>query len=80
MTTRCLKRLMIAGLIAGFAGAAQAEDFDIGKSEFQPFVLELSWYGWKGQRACQRPAQDTAFRFDHVGQEQQRRLSHDRCL
>ncbi len=35
MTTRCLKRLMIAGLIAGFAGAAQAEDFDIGKSEFQ---------------------------------------------
>ena len=30
-----LKWLMIAGLIAGFAGAAQAEDFDIGKSEFQ---------------------------------------------
>ena len=30
-----LKWLMIAGLIAGFAGAAQAEDVDIGKSEFQ---------------------------------------------
>jgi len=30
-----LKWLMIAGLTAGFAGAAQAEDFDIGKSEFQ---------------------------------------------
>src|SRR5438046_10700918 len=27
--------LMIAGLTAGFAAAAQAEDFDIGKSEFQ---------------------------------------------
>jgi mono/diheme cytochrome c family protein len=26
---------MIAGLVAGFAAAAQAEDFDIGKSEFQ---------------------------------------------
>jgi mono/diheme cytochrome c family protein len=35
MTTSCLKRLMIAGLIAGFAAAAQAEDLDIGKSEFQ---------------------------------------------
>jgi len=30
-----LKWLMIAGLAAGFAGAAQAADVDIGKSEFQ---------------------------------------------
>jgi mono/diheme cytochrome c family protein len=29
------KWLMIASLAAGFAAAAQAEDFDIGKSEFQ---------------------------------------------
>jgi len=35
MITSCVKSLMIAGLTAGFAGAAQAEDFDIGKSEFQ---------------------------------------------
>ena len=35
MVTSCVKWLMIAGLTAGFAGAAQAEDFDIGKSEFQ---------------------------------------------
>lgn len=35
MTTSCLKWLMIAGLTAGFVGAAQAENFDIGKSEFQ---------------------------------------------
>ena len=33
--TSSLKWLMIAGLTAGFAGAAQAEDFDIGRSEFQ---------------------------------------------
>ena len=35
MITGCLKWLMIASLTAGFASAAQAEDIDIGKSEFQ---------------------------------------------
>jgi mono/diheme cytochrome c family protein len=30
-----VKWLIIAGLAAGFAAAAQAEDLDIGKSEFQ---------------------------------------------
>jgi len=30
-----VKWLIITGLTAGFAAAAQAEDFDIGKSEFQ---------------------------------------------
>src|SRR5512140_2542413 len=30
-----VKWLIITGLAAGFAAAAQAEDFDIGKSEFQ---------------------------------------------
>ena len=34
MTTSWLKWLMIAGLATGFAGAAQAEESDIGKSEF----------------------------------------------
>ncbi|MBI5319519.1 MAG: cytochrome c [Bradyrhizobium sp.] len=33
---RCgLKWLILTGLAAGFAASAQAEDFDIGKSEFQ---------------------------------------------
>ena len=35
MIASCLKWLMIAGLSAGIAGAAQAQDLDIGKSEFQ---------------------------------------------
>jgi mono/diheme cytochrome c family protein len=35
MMKRGVKRLIIACLAAGFAAAAQAEDFDIGKSEFQ---------------------------------------------
>ena len=35
MITSCLKWLMIASLTAVFAAAAQAEDFDIGKWEFQ---------------------------------------------
>ena len=30
-----VKSLLIAGLAAGFAAAAQAEDLDVGKSEFQ---------------------------------------------
>ena len=34
MMISCLKGLMIAGLVAGVAGAAQAENIDIGKSEF----------------------------------------------
>lgn len=35
MITSCLKWFMIGVIAAGFAGAGQAEDFDIGKSEFQ---------------------------------------------
>ena len=35
MIASCLKWLMIAGLTAGIAGAAQAQDQDIGKGEFQ---------------------------------------------
>lgn len=35
MITGCLKGLMIAGLATGLTGVAQAEDVDIGKSEFQ---------------------------------------------
>ncbi len=35
MRTSGLKWLMIAGLAGGFAAAAQAEDVDVGKSEFQ---------------------------------------------
>ena len=35
MISSCLKWLMIAGLSAGIAGAAQAQDLDIGKLEFQ---------------------------------------------
>ena len=35
MIASCLKWLMTAGLAAGIAGAAQAQDVDVGKSEFQ---------------------------------------------
>ena len=35
MIANCLKWLMMAGLTAGIAGAAQAQDQDIGKGEFQ---------------------------------------------
>jgi len=35
MITSCLKWLMIASLTAIFAAAAQAEDVDVGKAEFQ---------------------------------------------
>jgi hypothetical protein len=35
MMTRGLKCLIFASLAAGFAAASQAEDFDVGKSEFQ---------------------------------------------
>jgi mono/diheme cytochrome c family protein len=34
MISRCLKWLTIAGLVAGFAGAAKAQPSDIGRSEF----------------------------------------------
>ena len=35
MVKSAVKCLIITGLAAGFAAAAQAEDFDVGKSEFQ---------------------------------------------
>jgi mono/diheme cytochrome c family protein len=35
MIASCLKWLMTAGLAAAMAGAAQAQDIDVGKSEFQ---------------------------------------------
>lgn len=35
MIASCLKWLMTAGLAAGMAGAARAQDADVGKSEFQ---------------------------------------------
>jgi mono/diheme cytochrome c family protein len=35
MMASCLKWLLTAGLAAGMAGAARAQDVDVGKSEFQ---------------------------------------------
>ena len=44
-----LKWLMIAGLTAPFANAAQAEDFDIGKSEFQSSCASCHGTDGKGK-------------------------------
>ena len=49
MITSCLKRLMISGLTAGFVGAALAEDFDIGKSEFQSSCASCHGSDGKGK-------------------------------
>jgi len=49
MITSCLKWLMIAGLTAGVAGAVQAEDFDIGKSEFQSSCASCHGTDGKGK-------------------------------
>jgi mono/diheme cytochrome c family protein len=49
MITSCLKWLMIAGLTAGFAGVAQAEDVDIGKSEFQSSCASCHGTDGKGK-------------------------------
>ena len=49
MITSCLKRLMIAGLAAGLAGAAQAKDVDIGKSEFQSSCASCHGADGKGK-------------------------------
>jgi mono/diheme cytochrome c family protein len=43
-----LKWLMIVGLTAGFAGAAQAEDVDVGKSEFQSSCASCHGMDGKG--------------------------------
>ena len=49
MITSCQKWLMIAGLAAGFAGTAQAEDVDIGKSEFQSACASCHGSDGKGK-------------------------------
>jgi mono/diheme cytochrome c family protein len=45
----CLKGLMIAGLVAAFAGAAQAEDIDAGRSEFQSSCASCHGMDGKGK-------------------------------
>jgi mono/diheme cytochrome c family protein len=49
MITSCLKWLMIAGLTAWVAGAAQAEDFDIGKAEYQSSCASCHGADGKGK-------------------------------
>jgi mono/diheme cytochrome c family protein len=49
MITGGLKWLMIAALAAGFAGAAQAENVDIGKSEFQSSCASCHGADGKGK-------------------------------
>ena len=49
MIANCLKWLMIAGLTAGFADAAHAEDVDIGKSEFQSSCASCHGTDGKGK-------------------------------
>jgi mono/diheme cytochrome c family protein len=44
-----VKWLIIAGLTAGFAGATQAEDFDIGKWEFQSSCASCHGTDGKGK-------------------------------
>ena len=49
MITSSLKWLMIAGLTGGLAAAAQAEDLDIGKSEFQSSCASCHGTDGKGK-------------------------------
>jgi mono/diheme cytochrome c family protein len=49
MMTGCLKWLVIAGVTVGFAGAVQAEDFDVGKSEFQSSCASCHGMDGKGK-------------------------------
>ena len=49
MITSCLKGLMIASLSAVFAAAAQAEDFDAGKAEFQSWCASCHGTDGKGK-------------------------------
>ena len=49
MITSCLKWLMIASLTAVFAAAAQAEDVDVGKAEFQSSCASCHGTDGKGK-------------------------------
>ena len=46
---KCVRWLIIAGLTAGFAAAAQAEDFDAGKLEFQSSCASCHGTDGKGK-------------------------------
>lgn len=48
MIGSCLKVLMTAALAAGIAGVAQAEDVDVGKSEYQSSCASCHGAGGKG--------------------------------
>jgi len=49
MITNCLKSLMIATVAAGFAAAAQAEEVDVGKAEFQSSCASCHGLDGKGK-------------------------------
>jgi mono/diheme cytochrome c family protein len=49
MITGCLKWLMMASFAAGFAGAAQAEGFDAGQSEYQSSCASCHGTDGKGK-------------------------------
>lgn len=49
MITGSLKWIMLVGLVAGFAGAGQAQDIDIGKSEFQSACASCHGADGKGK-------------------------------
>lgn len=49
MIASCTKWLMVAGLAAGVVGEAQAEEFDIGKSEFQSSCASCHGADGKGK-------------------------------
>ena len=79
MITSCLKRLMIASLTVAFATAAQAEDFDAGKAEFQSSCASCHGTDGKGNGPVSEqlkvPPPDLT-----ILAKKTRDLSHERCL
>ena len=79
MITNCLKWLMIASLTAVFAAAVQAEDFDVGKAEFQSSCATCHGSDGKGKGPVSEqlkvPPPDLT-----ILAKKQRDLSQERCL
>jgi mono/diheme cytochrome c family protein len=80
MITGWLKWLMIAGLTAVFATAAQAEDLDVGKAEFQSSCASCHGADGKGKGPVSELLKVPPPDSDDLGQEQQRGFSYERHL
>ena len=80
MQKTAAKWLMVAGVTIGLTASGWAEEVDAGKAEYLSSCAPCHGADGKGKGPLSAKAEDEASRFDCLSQEEQRRVSSERCL